>query len=72
MSSLADTFEIHGSFVNGKGLTQAFGPTLSPPGGIEPAWKTIAELAGKLGKDLGIKDFQELSQGLADAVEAAQ
>ncbi|MBW1762717.1 MAG: hypothetical protein JRJ64_14720, partial [Deltaproteobacteria bacterium] len=57
---VADTFEIHGSFVNGKGLTQAFGPTLSPPGGIEPAWK------------LGIKDFQELSQGLADAVEAAQ
>ncbi|MBW2687447.1 MAG: hypothetical protein JRE19_16260 [Deltaproteobacteria bacterium] len=69
---VADTFEIHGSFVNGKGLTQAFGPTLSPPDGIEPAWKTIAELAGKLGKDLGIKDFQELSQGLADAVEAAQ
>ncbi|MBW1760677.1 MAG: hypothetical protein JRJ64_04135, partial [Deltaproteobacteria bacterium] len=47
---MADTFEIHGSFVNGKGLTQAFGPTLSPPDGIEPAWKTIAELAGKLGK----------------------
>jgi len=69
---VADIFEIHGSFVNGKGLTQAFEPTLSPPDGIEPAWKTIAELAGKLGKDLGIENIQGLREGLVDAVEAAQ
>jgi NADH dehydrogenase/NADH:ubiquinone oxidoreductase subunit G len=69
---VADTFEIHGSFVTGKGLTQAFEPTLLPPDGIEPAWKTIAELAGKLGKDLGIENIQGLREGLVDAVEAAQ
>jgi len=69
---VADTFEVHGSFVNAKGLAQAFQPTLSPPDGIEPAWKTISNLAGKLGKDLGFKDLQGLCEGLADAVEAAQ
>ncbi len=69
---VADTFEVHGSFVNAKGLAQAFQPTLSPPDGIEPAWKTISELAGKLGEDLGFKDLQGLREGLADAVEAAQ
>jgi len=69
---VADTFEVDGSFVNAKGLTQAFPPTLSPPADIEPAWKTISDLAGKLGKDLGFKDLQGLRQGLVDAAEAAQ
>jgi len=69
---VADTFEVEGSFVNAKGLTQAFQPTLSPPDGIEPAWKTVSELADKLGKDLGFKDLQGLRQGLVDAAEAAQ
>ena len=69
---VADTFEIDGSFVNRKGLTQAFKPTLSSPDGIEPAWKTISDLAHKLGKDLGFKDLEGLRQGLVDAVEAAQ
>jgi NADH dehydrogenase/NADH:ubiquinone oxidoreductase subunit G len=69
---VADTFEIAGSFVNGKGLTQAFQPTLSAPEGIEPAWKTLSDLSGKLGKDLGFADLAGLRQGLVDAVEAAQ
>jgi NADH dehydrogenase/NADH:ubiquinone oxidoreductase subunit G len=69
---VADTFEVDGSFTNTKGLAQAFQPTLSPPDGIEPAWKAISDLAGKLGKDLGFKDLQGLREGLADAVEAAQ
>jgi NADH-quinone oxidoreductase subunit G len=69
---VADTFELAGSFVNGNGLTQAFQPTLSASEGIEPAWKTLSDLAGKLGKDLGFKDLQGLRQGLLDAAEAAQ
>jgi NADH-quinone oxidoreductase subunit G len=69
---VADTFEIDGSFVNEKGMTQAFKPVLSPPAGVEPAWKTIADLARKLGEDLGFEDLQGLRQGLVDAVEAAQ
>ena len=69
---VADIFEIDGSFVNAKGLTQAFRPTLCAPDGIEPAWKTISQLAGKLGKDLGFKDIEGLRQGIVDAMEAAQ
>ena len=69
---MADIFEIDGSFVNAKGLTQAFQHTLCAPDGIEPAWKTISQLAGKLGKDLGFKDIEGLRQGIVDAMEAAQ
>ena len=69
---VADIFEIEGSFVNDKGMTQAFSPVLSRPAGVEPAWKTIRSLAGRLGKDLGFEDLQGLRQGLVDAVEAAQ
>jgi NADH-quinone oxidoreductase subunit G len=69
---VADTFEIDGSFINAKGLTQAFQPTLPPPDGVQPAWKTISDLAGKLGMDLGFKDLQSLRNSLVDAVEAAQ
>jgi len=70
--AVADTFEIDGSFVNAKGMSQAFGPVLPAPAGVEPAWKTISELARKLGEDLGFKDLRGLRQGLLDAAEAAQ
>ncbi|TNF59997.1 MAG: 2Fe-2S iron-sulfur cluster binding domain-containing protein [Deltaproteobacteria bacterium] len=69
---VADIFEIDGSFVNDKSMPQAFRPVLAPPTGVDPAWKTISALAGKLGKDLGFQDLQSLRQGLSDAVEAAQ
>jgi NADH dehydrogenase/NADH:ubiquinone oxidoreductase subunit G len=69
---VADIFEIEGSFVNDKGMAQAFSPVLSRPAGVEPGWKTIRDLAGRLGKDLGFTDLQGLRQGLVDTVEAAQ
>ena len=69
---VADTFEIEGSFVNEKGMAQAFKPVLHPPAGVEPGWKAIATLAGQLGHDLGFKDIQALREGLAIEVEAAQ
>jgi NADH-quinone oxidoreductase subunit G len=69
---VADIFEIDGSFVNAKSLTQAFQPALCAPDGIEPAWKTISQLAGKLGKELGFKDIEGLRQGIVNAMEAAQ
>ena len=69
---VAEIFEIEGSFVNEKGLSQAFHPVLPAPVGIEPAWKAISDLASKLGKDLGFTDLQGLRQDLVDAAEAAQ
>ena len=69
---VADTFEIEGSFVNEKGMAQAFKPVLPRPVGVEPGWRAVATLAGQLGHDLGFKDLQALRQGLATEVEAAQ
>ena len=69
---VADTFEVAGSFVNAKGMTQSFSPVLSPPPGIEPGWRTIADLAGALGKDLGFGDLDGLRKELSDTAEAAQ
>ena len=69
---VADIFEVDGSFVNSKGMTQEFLPTLPPPAGVEPAWKTILNLARRLDEDLGFENLQGLRQGLAGAVEAAQ
>jgi hypothetical protein len=39
---------------------------------VQPAWKTVSDLADKLGKDLGFKDLSGLRQGLQDPAEAAQ
>ncbi len=69
---VADTFEIEGSFVNEKGMEQAFEPVLAAPIGVEPGWRTIAALAGLLGHDLGFEDLQGLRRGLGTEVEAAQ
>jgi len=69
---VADIFEIEGSFINEKGMAQAFRGVLPAPAEIEPAWKTIADLAQALGKDLGFTDLEGLRKGLSDAAEAAQ
>ncbi|MDH3623758.1 MAG: 2Fe-2S iron-sulfur cluster-binding protein [Myxococcales bacterium] len=69
---VADIYEIEGSFVNDKGMAQAFKPVLPAPVGVEPGWKAIAALASQLGHDLGFQDLQALRQGLTTDVEAAQ
>jgi NADH-quinone oxidoreductase subunit G len=69
---VADIFEVDGSFINEKGMAQAFRAVLSPPARVEPAWKTILGLAGLLRKDLGFRDLQGLREGFSDAAEAAQ
>ena len=69
---VGDITEIHGSFINGKGMSQSFRPVLPAPAGVEPAWKTISELARRLGKDLGFDSIESLREGLVDAAEAAQ
>jgi NADH-quinone oxidoreductase subunit G len=69
---VADIYEIEGSFVNEKGITQTFPMVLSPPAGIDPAWKVVADLAKLVGADVGFATLQELRQSLSDAAEAAQ
>lgn len=69
---VADVFEMEGSFVNVEGITQSFSRVLPQPPDIEPAWKTIAALASKLGQDLGFDDLASLRKELSDTAEAAQ
>jgi NADH dehydrogenase/NADH:ubiquinone oxidoreductase subunit G len=69
---VADIYEIEGSFVNAKGVTQTFPAVLSAPAGIDPAWRVIADLADLLGTDAGFRDLEGLRQSLSDAAEAAQ
>ena len=69
---VADIFEVDGSFVNAKGMTQSFNRVLPIPADIEPGWKTIAELGAALGKDLRIEGLQSLRKELSDTAEAAQ
>lgn len=69
---VADIYEIDGSFVNEKGIAQSFERVLPPPAGIEPAWKTISDLAAVLGADVGFTDLNGLRQSLSESAEAAQ
>ncbi len=69
---VADIFEIEGSFINEKGMSQGFRPVLDAPAGVDPCWQAIAALANRLGHDLGFKDLASLRAGMTDAVEAAQ
>ncbi len=69
---VADIFEVAGSFVNEKGMTQGFDPVLDPPTGVDAGWQVIGALAKQLGHDLGFTDLAGLRAGLTDTVEAAQ
>ena len=69
---VADTFEIDGSFVNSKGMTQHFSAALPAPADIAPAWKAVADLAASLGHDLGFTSLEGLRKELEDTAEAAQ
>lgn len=59
--------EMHGSFVNNKGMTQQFRRAIAPPDGIEPAWLTLVDLAARMGFDLDYGRFQDLNQAVIAA-----
>jgi len=69
---VADIYELDGSFVNEKGISQSFETVLPPPVGIEPAWKAISDLGALLGVDVGFTDLDGLRQSLLESAEAAQ
>ncbi|MFW6050027.1 MAG: 2Fe-2S iron-sulfur cluster-binding protein [Myxococcota bacterium] len=49
---VASWAEMHGHFVNRKNMAQRFRRAISAPPGVEPAWKTLAQMAERLGKPL--------------------
>ena len=57
---VATTAEASGTFVNGKGLSQAFSRAVKAPLGITAGWETLGEIAVAAGKDLAWKKLPEV------------
>jgi len=62
---VASVFETHGTFVNAKGMHQAFKRAVTAQAGIEPGWKTVAKLAEALGHDLALGGLNDIRSKLA-------
>jgi NADH-quinone oxidoreductase subunit G len=52
--------ETDGTFVNAKGLAQAFKRALAPRGDVVPAWEALTKVSKSAGLDTGFARFSEL------------
>jgi NADH-quinone oxidoreductase subunit G len=68
---IAGHAETSGTFVNAKGKAQQFKRAVFAPDGIRSGWETIADLAKKLGAELGFGSLKEVRAQLP-AVQEAQ
>ena len=76
---VTDSFEMHGTFVNAKGLAQTFKRAIPAPPGVEPAWKTLVELGAAMGQKLPYDTLQDVraaidaqTKGVTAAAGAAE
>lgn len=69
VSSWAET---HGTYVNDKGMTQAFSPAIPSPGRIKPAWRTLLAIAQEMGKNLGFAQLNDVRAALPTQVAATE
>ncbi|QQR89217.1 MAG: (2Fe-2S)-binding protein [Myxococcales bacterium] len=67
MIPVATHTEMHGSFVNAKGMLQHFAPAVKPPQDVEPAWLALVSLAQKMGISLDYAKFQDLNEAFIEA-----
>jgi NADH-quinone oxidoreductase subunit G len=57
--------EMHGTYVNAKGMTQAFKRVIPSPGRIQPAWQTLLAIAAEMGKKLGFTQLNDVRAALS-------
>lgn len=57
---VATTAEASGTFVNGKGVSQAFSKAVKAPVGIKAAWETLAEIAVAAGTEITFKKLPDV------------
>ncbi len=57
---VATTAEASGTFVNGKGVAQAFSKAVKAPLGIRAGWETLTEIAGAAGTEIAFKKLPEV------------
>ena len=67
VASWAESF---GTFVNAKGMAQTFQRAIPAPAGVEPAWKTIAQIAEALDSPLGFTRVADVRSALAQSAAA--
>jgi NADH-quinone oxidoreductase subunit G len=60
--------EKEGTLVHPDGRIQRLRPAIAHPGSVEAGWRVLAELARRLGRDLGVRTAGMASQQLFDAV----
>ena len=63
--------EMFGMFRNDRGMDQEFMRAISPPEGVEPAWRTLAQAATQLGLDLAYQRTGEVRRAMKSALEAS-
>jgi NADH dehydrogenase/NADH:ubiquinone oxidoreductase subunit G len=63
--------EMHGNYVNAKGMTQAFKRVIPSPGPIQPAWQTLLAIATQMGKTLGFSQLKDVRAALTAPAETA-
>ena len=71
---VASWAESSGTYTNDKGVAQRYRRAIPTPPGVRPGWQTIADLAARMGKDLGLTSLSEvrsrMSPPKAEASEA--
>jgi NADH-quinone oxidoreductase subunit G len=60
--------EKEGTLVHPDGRIQRLRPAIAHPGSVEAGWRVLAELARRLGRDVGVRTAGMASQQLFDAV----
>ena len=68
---VASWAEMFGSFTNAKGVTQHFGRAISPPHGVQPAWRTLVRLSEELGVALPYARTGDVRKAMAPPTPTA-
>lgn len=63
--------ECEGTYVNAKGLAQESEQAVGPSGDSRPAWKLVAALSVRLGRDLGWRKLSEVRRSMSSEPGAA-
>ena len=61
---VASHAEASGTFVNGKGVAQAFRRAIKAPGGIKSGWETLLEIGRRLGWDIEMRRLGDVQKAM--------
>lgn len=68
---VASHAEASGTFVNGKGVAQAFSRAVRAPGGIKSGWETLLEIGRRLGWDIDLRRLGDVQKAMPQQLPSA-